>query len=788
MENIRLSMVVNDQIRKKPAFKDLQQKSVREYLDIFYPNLHRKNNFYRTIFNICKNLDNIESGEENPSQNGICMPDESLPFLAKLQRLVEDIIKLFETGAYFEWRESQVSYLKDYYLNGLTKDQIREKNRLTSIQAIENHITGFKSRDNKKSAYLFFPDKFKEEMDKYVEKLNCRYLESTQDEIGFVYSEKNIRLLNLMGLDIIELYLKGNPRFIVNVNEFTKNSYRGTLTEILKKLKTCFSFITRDEMYKYFPVTIPVEMKNVFISNLVSSLNILEESEEGIRIKTEFLDIITVRQARIIYDSNESIRNDEIKKRYQEIYNEEMSPLRAADLNGIGFFCSGTEWKYGEKPINIRNFIKEYAESHIKFDYNELLAEIKNIGSNLNENSIETYTLDICKRSLDDTNIMVHKKHLKDFPNMRFAKDVRKGQTNIVLNAIWDYISDMGGRIAKNSLMKWMKDYLKQNSLYAGIAKQILNYDLFIVEDQQIKLNQAKYSKDDLRYLGLGKIKEKYANIVISLIVNELQKSHHKTLLFSNLQDIVKNNVGELNRNQILNFIKSEPDILQLAKVGGRLFVKLIKEIEASPVYEIKTTGSYDTQPVFVEVKEARERLSADILFNWDKLEEKMEKELEFYVRPYWFGMDFNLKSAIKKFRRFMESSDNANLSHVIPQNLYEYWFCSTSQYDRNRYFCDLARCYEPVLKELYRRNNAAMDNVIGLKDMCNKYYPDLAKAFKRNDYELNMSKVLRDLKYNRDKIAHGDYVEMSTLKEAQTISNYIALYVFTVSTQGQTE
>ena len=792
MENIRLSMVVNERIRKNPAFKELRQKSLREFVDNFYPGLHRKNDFYRTIFNMCKNYDPSDgnSVENKPSRDEIevCILNEALPFFTKLQRVVEILIMRCERDAYLDSEKTHVSSLKDYYVNGLTKDQIKERNGVTSRQAVENHINKFKNGDGRDSVNRLFPDKFKEEISKYVEKLNYRYLSTTQEEIGFVYSEKNLRLLNIIGLDVVKLYLNDKPKFIVNVNDDTINNYRNTLTAVLKKLKGCFSFITRDELLKYFPATINPEKKNVFISNLVASLNILEENERGIRVKTEFLENISIRQARIIYDSNESLRNEEIKRRYKEIYNEDMPALRTGDLNEIGFFCGGTEWKYGEKPINIRTFIKEYAESHIKFDYNDLLAEIKGIGSNLNENSIETYTLDICKRSLDDINIMVHKEHLKDFPDIRFAKDIRKGQKNIALNAIWDYMSGMGGRLEKNSLIEWIKGYLKRNNLDMGVVNRILKYDLFVVDGNLVKLNQAKYSKDDLKYYGLGKTKEKYANTVISLVVNELQKSVNKTLPFADLQDIIRNNVGNLSRNQIINIIESEPDILQLDNVNRRLFVKLIKEIESCPVYEIETATTPDTQPVFVEVKESRERLSADITFDWDRLEAKMEKELRFYIRPFWFGDDFDLKGAIKKFRRFMESSANANLYYVIPQNLYEYWFCSTSQYDRNRYFCDLARCYETVLKELYCQHNGNMDNVKGLKDMCNKYYPELAKAFKRSDCETNISKALRSLKYNRDKIAHGDYVDMSSLTEAQMISNYIALYVFTVKTEGRVE
>lgn len=814
MENVKISAVVDDKTKKNPAFRDLKGMSVGEYVNRYYPQLSRTNDYYDNVYNVCvqylaeektnRSFDNeteeesykeLDSNFSIPISNNseIKEPDTSLSFIEKLSQVVNDIIIYLEKIARNDTEKNHAFILKEYYINDLEKDEIKDKCGLSSRQAIENHINQFKNFDKKLSFYYLLPATFKDEINREIKNLNFKYLPSIKEEIGFADDKRTAKILDLIGLGKVELSLNGNPVFIVNTKIESINGYRRIITSLLKDLKSCFSYVTRKEFLKYFTEEFNPVQRELFTSNLINNYNIFVENEYGIRIKTEFLENVDIRQARIIYDNQGSIRNDVISKIYKDFYSNDMPPIRSSKLNKLGFHCVGTEWNFGDKPINVREFIENYVkQNNFIIQFSNLIQEIRSAGSNLNDSSLETYTTKICSRCLDDNDIMVHKDHLSDFPNLRFPKEAKQGQENIALNAIWDYLEGIGDSLDKEELVKWTKKYLKNNELNTNIARQLIDeyssdYDLFLIKDNKITINKDKYDKGDLKFFGLGRTKEKYAKLVISFVINELQKAENKTLLFSQILEKVNNDIGEddLRRNQIKNILELEPELIKVENDGKRLYVKLINEIESRPVYEIEATPAVESEPFLVEVKENREKLTSAITFDWDKIEEKMFKELQFYVRPSWFGMGFDLTKAIKRFRSFMESSKNQNLSYIIPQNLYEYWFCSTSQYDRNRYFCDLARCYETTLKELYIERNGAIDRNNGLREICDKYYPDLAKAFS-NGEDNGIYRTLRDLNSKRNKIAHGDYVEMTSWQEAQTISNFIALYVFTIQTNGK--
>ena len=176
-----------------------------------------------------------------------------------------------------------------------------------------------------------------------------------------------------------------------------------------------------------------------------------------------------------------------------------------------------------------------------------------------------------------------------------------------------------------------------------------------------------------------------------------------------------------------------------------------------------------------------------DANIDWDKMLSRMKRELEFYIRPSWFGISFDLDKALHDFKMLMTTSHNKNLSTTIPHDLYAYWFCATDEHDRNRYFSDLARCYEALLREIYNSvYTIPMKKVNGLNELSMLYFPKIYEALNSPETSYGFRRILRDLNYKRNRLAHGDYVELSSVLEAQTITNYIALYVFTIATEGR--
>ena len=134
----------------------------------------------------------------------------------------------------------------------------------------------------------------------------------------------------------------------------------------------------------------------------------------------------------------------------------------------------------------------------------------------------------------------------------------------------------------------------------------------------------------------------------------------------------------------------------------------------------------------------------------------------------------------------YMLIYNRLRLSKTLPHELYAYWFCATDEHDRNRYFSDLARCYEALLREIYYSiRTIPMKKVNGLHELTMLYFPKIYEALNSPETSYGFSRILKDLNHKRNSLAHGDYVELSSVLEAQTITNYIALYVFTIATEG---
>ena len=78
------------------------------------------------------------------------------------------------------------------------------------------------------------------------------------------------------------------------------------------------------------------------------------------------------------------------------------------------------------------------------------------------------------------------------------------------------------------------------------------------------------------------------------------------------------------------------------------------------------------------------------------------------------------------------------------------------------------------------------MKKVNGLNELAMLYYPSIYDALDTKDTVYGFKRVVKDLNYKRNQLAHGDYVQLSSVLEAQTITNYVALYVYTIATNGR--
>ena len=123
----------------------------------------------------------------------------------------------------------------------------------------------------------------------------------------------------------------------------------------------------------------------------------------------------------------------------------------------------------------------------------------------------------------------------------------------------------------------------------------------------------------------------------------------------------------------------------------------------------------------------------------------------------------------------------NNNLNKKLPQNLYEYWFASTDSYDRSTYLTNLALFFEALLAEIYYQQHGIKLRKKGLSDWAEEFDGLPQKLLYSRDNK-GFDRIASDLHYVRNKIAHGDDVELSSWETAKTITDYVALYVYVIA------
>lgn len=795
-----LFSILPQKYKRSPAFASWRGKSILAFMEDF-SKMARPNRPYCEVNDLCvsycqSNPELTSIAPIEPLQNaGVDRqlseesimefapdPKDNNPILTQIKIVLARIMDTLEVEVRNDTDSKRVQYLRDYFIYNHSVEAICSKNGVTSeavnvkMRKFVNNLLNPQQEDD-----FRFSESFIEKFQKFSKEISYSSLNHNMKLLG-IEEDPKYRILNkFLKLDVLNLSY--DNKLLVPIESMTE--LRRCLNNINQKLKTEFDFVPMNVLYDMLPATISLPDKKKLLNSFFNNLDSIEIGEKGARLEALFLDIEYLKQARIIFDCGHPMTSNQIANIYRDIYKQEMGQIMANSLRKVGFKCSGTIWQFGQKATPFKELIADFVkENDYYIRLSSLIKFFKKKKMEISEKSVETYLSEICYRSLDDSDIFCHKDHEKEFPEFRRRKEANKGQENKVVNALWSFLGQHPKGLPYNEVSTWVKIYMKNNGLNESAANSILetyitSKPVFKSENGMI-YNNPLFDVKKLKYMGLGKSKEKYANQVISIAVNELQKSPNKEIAFVELKDIIWSTFkkNDPTRKVIENILRDSEEV-NIENRDKRLFVSLAVKIESEPVYEV-VMSTETTEPELNEIKESREPLTPTLTFDWDKILLKLEKELEFYVREYWFGVDFDLKEGLIRFKEVLSKSGNQNLSFRIPQDLYEYWFCATSHYDRNRYFNDLTICYERLLEELYP---GPMEKTYGLKEVV-EYFPAL-KEFYNRPKEDRLAKAFRDLNYHRNKVAHGNYVDLTSREEAEKIINYIALYVYTVATKG---
>lgn len=570
----------------------------------------------------------------------------------------------------------------------------------------------------------------------------------------------------------------------------TKLLWARAFKEVSDRLGKSFNYISYDELLSLLPDYQNNSRVKSLLDQHLANLGTETNDEGGVRLKTCRLMTAYVRQARIIFDAPNSLTKDEIEQIYQETYQEEMGILQGKSLGDIGFVCSGTLWSYANKLKDLKTVVAECVENKgYVVTWDDVVTAVKAEGLRYPDKTIRACVTNICTPSNKDKNLFCHKEHVSEHPEHEWRVPAVYGQTNVVVNLAIEKLQECGNAMAMSGLRDYLTKEMEQRGYNLRMLDAILSKyeegDFWSVDNDCIQLNTKALEGVDLKVIGLRG--RQYTMSIVSVAINELRKRGGQAL-FTELTPIIQQSIPSdtpISPRVIKDAIKSDwsDEITLKTMPDGRLIAVLVQQIVEQPTYEIvATTDEQESDPVMVEVTERKEAAPRSAQFEWDKLVQKLQTELQFYIRPSMFGMTFDLTEALARFKQLMSQSKNANLNTIIPQNLYEYWFCATDSYDRNRYFCDLARCFEALLRDIKEQAGSLVRRTKGLNDLVEEYYPTLYLGL-HEDNPYGISRVLQDLSKKRNMLAHGDYVELGSVAEAQTIVNYVALYVYVAGT-----
>ena len=735
--------------------------------------------------------------------------DNSQPIIKRLEHAIEMAIKCLKEDGLQSVKKKAEKY-EMYFLKRLTTKEIQKLQGLKSGEAVRGQIQdkfvtplmSGKVFENGIPQFKMSSD-FISEIENIAQDSLFAHPTTLSKAIGYE-EESPIQdsiYMPFFGLDVLEI---DEIRFCCFVPKNEIVTYRKALKAVKDKLYGSFLAIPEqallEEIKNLVSKKVNEEQLTKLLENFIDALGETERFQDGrIWVKDKFLRINYLRQARIIYKEGVALTKKAIEKKYQDIYDEDMGVIMSLNLRNLGFACNGSKWIYGNTLGDVRDVISKCVQSHnYVATMQDIEIAVSNAGLQYPKSTLRTYITNICVPCNTDKDLFCHKEHVEEHPEYSWRKDSTYGQEHFAIRQIIYRLSKKTSEpIAE--LKAWLTSILRSKNYNTNTVDSTIQkyssetYHLLIVgKDGQVSLNNIEVEKIDLKTIGYRGESKKYAMAIISLAINELHKQKSNEMWLTDLVPLVFTSIAPepiLSRRKILDILESEwTEDLSTFRKDERIGIRLNQGFVAAPNYAIDANKANENDsPQMIEVQEEREKISSIATIDWDKMLSRMKRELEFYIRPSWFGISFDLDKALHDFKMLMTTSHNKNLSTTIPHDLYAYWFCATDEHDRNRYFSDLARCYEALLREIYNSVcTIPMKKVNGLNELSMLYFPKIYEALNSPETSYGFRRILKDLNYKRNRLAHGDYVELSSVLEAQTITNYIALYVFTIATEGR--
>jgi hypothetical protein len=628
-------------------------------------------------------------------------------------------------------------------------------------------------------------------------------LQSLKDECLFdpihkfeVYSgTSDTSFFNELGFDTLEI-----KDVTLLIPKDTKKTYRTVWSVINKTLLENPLPTDVDVIYQLVinsKELANVEYDTLFVEKVLKNDSIVEDKgNHSIQIKNEYLSHSDQRFARIIYEAGKKITTSEAKEIYEIIY--KAVPTKGPANGKYGICLENKKyWYYGQPRTPIQQKISDYAENKEVFYYQDLEQELLRENYTIPQ-AIRVYITNVCVADNKDKNHFCHKDYVDNYPAFSWRNPNKYGWGNWIFNEIKNILDDKGSLPLQEMIDELEErshatDYsnVRQRIQYNNMADYCGEDKPFIIEEENVVINQPVYDETDFETIGLRGEKYAYFKQIRSLVANEVKKAEDGRMKLMDIIQLVNETVVDdepLHRNVIIRAIKDEqhrfsPIDVELVNEKGVLYAQWTKQdIVPEPIYTLSLGDDVADEEVVIESEQidTRPNIKYRQLINWEELNSALKRELSFYGR--WMQYEnYELNDAVDLFVSFISHSKNYELKTQLPLDLYEYLFASTDAHDRYRYLKDIILDFEAILGELYFRRYGEEPHTKGLTERA-AYFEGLPDMLMYSREDKGFSRIASNLCYHRNKVAHGGYLELSSLETARLIVEYVALFIYIVA------
>ena len=634
------------------------------------------------------------------------------------------------------------------------------------------------------------------------------------------YSEGDIIFVrDVLNMDFISAF---GHSFVVPAREklcYEKvlQAFFDELTAVMKPIpaETLADFIDNNEIVQRDVYGNNKIYSEDFVYSLLYNSNLTIVSNEGILIKHEYIknntgSIFKERAlARIIADVNVPISKERIFEEYYLRY--EKTDVTDSLQNCKKYGCNPqgkTHWYYGERQMMpLKDWVEDYASTQKVFLFKDILEAVK--GNNYEirtEGTIRTYITNCCAVDNHNINRFCYNAYLHDYPNDSWRRPMRYGFVNWIVNELHMLFESRGRqflhrRIVNSYLCERAKGTEYQVESGYEFSGRIGCYPItggkhspFVIGDKKGKgdwelVKSEVYDETEWETFGLrGK---EYEKKILALATNRLRQEKSFKLSLTSLVKDISDDVEGLNtkqiRSKLIRIINGTTFYHSLKIVPGNNMQVTIDAKRLNIAEQYKLKGD--------ETAVKRKTISQLAVLDWEALMPVIKDELSFckdWMRKD--GLDYNYDDIFNSFISYIKTNNNRNLSHIVPQRLYEFFFVSDpTGDDRYLIMCNLAKNFEALLEGIFIDKGGIPQQLNGLYEKSKGYgYEAFAEILHRDTKIKDMNErgyeyALKYLSFVRNTDSHGTWfidryniTKSDDEKNIEKIRYFAALYIFT--------